>query len=395
MNSLLVGALLSAAVQIAPSPAPAGEEFLADARLLFGVVACGGEEPAPGLDAAAIEEHCAWLRPQLDAYRREYLGRATPFFAALRPRDLPGAVVYPFGGGDLLSALATYPAAREITTISLEHAGDPRRISSLDGERLRASLTELRRRMKGLFAYAESTSENLMQMQRGDLPGQLSFFLVALAAHGMEPVSLRFFRVKPDGTLQYLTREDVAADETRLAPKLNQVWKSPDFSEAFSNAELVFRPRGGRADDLRVHRHIAANLANGPLRKDPALLHHLEAKGKVAAMTKAASYLIWGEGFVVVRDYLLSHMVFMVSDSTGISPEAARKAGFEMAAYGRFTGPFLAARKSVADEYLALYKEQPFRPLPFRYGYPDANHNNHLVIARPAPPAPPAPSAPR
>ena len=43
-------------------------------------------------------------------------------------------------------------------------------------------------------------------------------------------------------------------------------------------------------------------------------------------MTKAASYLIWNSGFFAIRDFLLQNMAWMVSDSTGIEPKAAKKA---------------------------------------------------------------------
>jgi hypothetical protein len=375
------------AAQAPAAPAPAAVDFAADAHLLYLVAGCGTGDLPANFPTAPRDEYCKWLLPKLEAYRKDYLGVAAPFFAAHRPKDLPPAAVYPFGGGDLLSALTTYPAAREFTTLSLEHAGDPRRLAGLDAERLGRSLTELQKRMRGLFAYAHDTSENMIQMQRGDLPGQLAYFIVALAAHGMEPSGLRFFRLNPDGSMHYMTKEDIAADEEKMARSLNKVWKSPDFSEAFSNAELSYHPIG-HPEDVRVHRHIATDLSNNHLRADPSVLRHLDAKGKVAAMTKAASYLMWGDGFSDIRDYLLTHMTFMVADSTGPSPTSARKAGFELETYGRFTGTFIASRKTVSDEYVELWKDEPYRELPFRYGYPDAAHNSHLVLMRPAPARP-------
>ena len=240
--------------------------------------------------------------------------------------------------------------------------------------------------MKGLFAYAESTSENMMQLQRGDIPGQIAFFLVALRAHGYEPVGLRYFRLEPSGAVHYLSGEEIAAEEGKRARKLNAVWVSPDFGEAFSNSEITFRKAGDKDAPLRVHRHIAANLADAHLRADPSVLLHLEAKGKVAAMTKAASYLLWAEGFARIGKYLVDHMAFMVSDSTAPPPSVIIKAGFTMETYGRFEGPFLAARKSVADEYRKLWSEQPARELNFRYGYPDSSKSNHLVLTRPSSP---------
>jgi hypothetical protein len=145
--------------------------------------------------------------------------------------------------------------------------------------------------------------------------------------------------------------------------------------------ELSFRPRG-QPGPIRIHRHIAANLSDAFLSKDPRVLKHLEAKGKVSAITKAASYLLWNAAFVKIRNYLLDHMVFMVSDSTGIPPRFASKAGFVQETYGKFTGPFLDASKQHSDDFVKLWAEQPFRPLPFRYGYPEAEKHFHMLVTR-------------
>ena len=364
---------------------PGGADFTPEVRLLFRVVACGGEDPLPPmLDTAAVDDYCQWLVPQLATYEKAYLAKARPFLAAHRPADLPTSVVYPFGGGDLLSALLTYPDGLEFTTLSLEHAGDPRRLKDLDQARLAQNLAEFRKRIVGLFTYAESTSENMMQLEKSDVPGQLAFFVVALAAHGYEPVSLRYFRLEPEGGIRYLTAEDIAAEENTKAQRLSKVWVSPEFSVSFSNSELVFR-RKGKEGPLHVHRHLAANLSDDNLRKDPSVVKHLEAKGTVCAMTKAASYLLWAEGFSKIRNYLLGHMAFMFSDSTGIPPSDAAKAGFEMETYGKFSAPFLLARAQVAEEFKKLWAGQPYRELNFRYGYPDKAGQNHLLITRPKP----------
>jgi hypothetical protein len=352
-------------------------------RLLYRVVACGGDEPLPPtLDAAAVDEYCKWLLPKIATYQTTYVAKARPFLAAHRPADLPTTVVYPFGGGDLLSALLTYPDGLEFTTLSLEHAGDPRRLKDLDKAHLSQNLAEIHRRTAGLFTYAESTSENMMQLEKSDIPGQLAFFVVGLAAHGYEPVSLRYFRLEPDGGVHYLTAEEIAADEKTKAQRLNRTWVSPEFSVVFSNSEIVFRPKG-KEGPLRVHRHIAVNLSDESLRKDPSALKHLEAKGTVSAMTKAASYLLWAEGFSKIKNYLLGHMAFMFSDSTGIPPSDAAKAGFEMETYGKFSASFLVARASVGDEFKKLWAGQPYRELNFRYGYPDKAGEHHLLITRP------------
>jgi hypothetical protein len=366
-----------------------GAEFLQDARLFYRVVACGGSDPLPAtLDAATVDAHCAEMARRYQHYTDKYVTPARAFFAPLRPANLPTTVVYPFGGGDLGSALVTFPDAREITTISLEHAGDPTRLAKLDKKQLRAALAAYRDASEGLLALYDSTSENMRKLERGGIPGQLSFHITGMTALGFEPVSLRFITLDPDGKVHYLTAAEIEALAPRKARKVKGGWVDTDFSEAFNNMELTFRKAGDPAAPLIVHRHFAANLANKAF-KDSPLHKHLIAKGKFAAMTKAASYLMWLDGFSDIRDLLLGQMAWMASDSTGVPPRFAKKAGFVQITYGTFTGPFLEeADKSTAEAMTKLWASQVHRKLPFRYGYPDANANLHLMITQPAEPKP-------
>jgi hypothetical protein len=369
----------------APAALPStGHDFSAEARLLFRVAACTGSAPIPeSLDRGVIYRHCNELEPRMRAYRDQYLAVMGPYLAKLCPAGLPPTVVYPFGGGDLLSALTAYPDATEITTISLEYAGDPRRVATLSASALQKDLARLRRSMLQLLTLSDSASEDLMQVHRGGIPGQLAFFLVGLAIHGFEPVSLRYFRIEPDGSLHYLDDADIAALEPVHARKLNRVWKSPDFSLAFSNLELTFRSmRGGPGTRLRVHRHIAADLGDAALSRDPRVLRHLEAKGQVAGLVKAASYLLWTMPFGRIRDYLLGHIDFMISDSSGILPRYAQQAGFVQQTYGTFEGtPFRSHARDEAD-FVRLWRAQPHREMPLRFGYGDVHKAPHLLVTR-------------
>jgi hypothetical protein len=367
----------------ASTEAPA--DFSAEAKLLFAVVSCSGAPLPAGVDAKAVQGFCAKQKKQLAAYRDGYLPKASAFLAKLRPAGLPTTVVYPFGGGDLLSALTTYPDARNVTTLSLEHAGDPRRLpaAAKSPKALAESLEVIRQTSAGLLTQNDSKTENLMKGQRGEIPGQLAFFMTALAVHGYEPVSLRFFRFEPDGTIHYMTASDIAAAEKDSAKMLRGQWVSPDFSPAFSNSELTFVRKGeDPKTQARVHRHVAADLSDGALAKQPGILKHLASKGRFVAMTKAASYLLWRGDFSKMRNLLLDHMVFMISDSTGIPPAAAQKAGFVQETYGTFEKAFLETSPSVNAEFVKLWASQPKRALPVRYGYLDGLHHFHLLVTK-------------
>jgi hypothetical protein len=361
-----------------PETPPEGLDFIDQARVLFRVAACGptGEIPAR-FDAAVVGKHCSELEQAYDEYRRSWVDLAKPFLANLRPKDLPSAVVYPFGGGDVVTALATFPDAKEITTISLEPAGDVRPVDKLAPGELAHELGVHRSHLERLFEKAHSRTDNLDKEAHTEMPGEIVFDLAALVVHGDEPVSLRYFRLQPDGTLSYVTQADIDA----------QAHHPGALKALFQNAELRFKPSGADkpgAGDVRVIRHIAFNLDDAHLKADGSLIAHLTPKGKVAAMTKAASHLLWNEHFSTIRGWLIDHTDWMISDSTGIPPRFAQPAGFLQDTYGTFDGPALFGLydKRDAEDMKRLFKAEPIRELAFRYGYPDQDGHAHLLVTR-------------
>jgi hypothetical protein len=370
-----------------PQPPLEGEDFGAQARVLYRVAACGpgaaSDIPAR-FDASIIAKHCEELGRAYDEYRKGWVDVAKPFLAALRPKDLPPVVVYPFGGGDLASALATFPDATETTTISLEPAGDVRPIDALAPERLGRELAVHRSHLERLFQKAHSRTDNLEKESKTDLPGEILFALAALVVHGKEPVSLRYFRLKPDGSLEYVTRAEIDAAK-----------RPADRRALFANAELRFRTAGAPDAPIQVLRHVSFNLDDAHLKADPSLLAHLTSKGKVATMTKAATHLLWNEHFSLIRGWLVDHTDWMVSDSTGIPPRIADPAGFTQDTYGTFDGPSPFGLPDARDarDLKKLFASNPTRDLAFRYGYPDKDGHAHLVVTRRAGTAPPSGSA--
>jgi hypothetical protein len=235
-----------------------------------------------------------------------------------------------------------------------------------------------------MLEVSNNTSKNMSAAHQNLLPAQLCSFLIALAVHGYEPTRVRYFKLAADGTIHYLSDADIAAVADERARQLKHDWAEPNFSPAFSNVELQFKPVGASADQpVRIHRHIGANLADSHLAANPAVIAHLRAKGKVAAMTKAASYLLWRGDFSRIRGYLVENMAWMLSDSTGIPPFFARKAGLKQTTYGLFAGSFLTGVDRHNQDFRALWKAQPYRRVPFRFGYVDAEKHAHLLITEP------------
>jgi hypothetical protein len=367
----------SAAAALEPPKADAGPpegplegtQFTKEIQAAFRVAACSGpDEWIPSqIDRKLVDAHCTQQQSAFAEYKREWLDVAGPFIAKLRPAGLPTTVVYPFGGGDLVSALATFPDGTEFTTVSLEIAGDIRAINKADNKRLATELAQLRDHLGKLFLKAHSRTVNLDIETRGAIPGEVAFTMAALAIHGYEPITLRYFAFNPDGTLKWLTEDDIAKN------------KADGRAGPFANAEIRFHKPGD--SKVRILRHVAYDLSDQNLKRFPALVKHLETKGTVSTMTKAASHLLWDDGnFSVIRDYLMNHTEWMISDTTGVPPRIAKKNGFVQDVYGAYEWPepFGTVNNIDAQAFHEMFKSAT--PISFRYGYPDNKSHGHIVV---------------
>jgi hypothetical protein len=369
-------------------------KFAEEVKILYRVAACGAGELPAGFDAATVEKHCKALDAAKAQWKKKWLDIATPFFAELFKGGYPEQAVYPFGGGDLLTFLGVYPNAREYTTLSLEGMGDPRPIKVLAGKPAKQQdkrLAGARAIAVGQLKMAWNTTIQLSKDSnaRGEdvLPVVLVQTLTAMAVHGYEPVEAHYFKIDEEGVLVYLRAEDVAAwDKSEPAAEAAQRKKKAADENvlqvgAFTNVEITFRKIGDPNAPLKTFRHIAADLSDGGLSKTPGPLLHLKQKKEIAAMTKAASYLLWYKSFGQIRDYLLAHMKLMVSDDTGIPPRYAKPAGFVQETWGKFLGAYFGyGGADVQRELVQLWKTNPQRPLPFRFGYYDNKRNPHLLF---------------
>ncbi|MDX2086266.1 MAG: hypothetical protein SFX73_00395 [Kofleriaceae bacterium] len=388
-------ALFAASAAAQPSGAGQGVDFIEDARLLYRVAACGnadqplpatmfkGDEKVTAKVGKSVERHCKRILEYMTKFRAQYFEKARPWFDSVVPANAPTTVVYPFGGGDLISALVAFPNATEITTISLEQSGDPRRLRTLTPAQLETSLGALRTEIGGLISVGSNTSENLSAQQKNDLPGQVSSFLLGLVAGGFEPVAMRYFRLDDTGAIDYLDQAEIDALDSAKKTSLKHDWESPSFSPAFAHVEIQYRKPGETT--VRTHRHIGWNLGDDYMTKHPQLVRHLAKKGQVTLLTKGASYLLWRGDFSLIRKYMLDHLAWMLSDSTGIPPAYARAAGMVQETYGNYNGAFLeGAQTSKHDEaFIEMWKQQKRRRLTFRFGYVDKDKQAHLLVTRP------------
>ena len=375
----------SASATPTPAPtadaAPEGHDFTPEALALFAVGACGDVAPPAGFDPKVLAEHCEVIKKAQSDYTDKWLKVATPFFEEHVPKTVPKKVVYPFAGGDLSTALTVYPDADEITTISLEPAGDPRTLATLQGDDLEHALDKIEYELKFLYRVNFSNTMNMIDaMRAGLLPTQLD----------LRPVRAQAPRLRGRVAALLQAREgrcDPLPDRRRGRGRAR--CRQGEGGEAQHGVRECRAAVSQAGRPHQIWRHIRANLGNddspgiGPgLKSDPRVVKHLEQKGEIAGMTKAASYLLSWESFSIMRNYLIGHVQWMVSDATGVAPKWGKPAGFEYETYGGFQLPHIEAGHGIAKDWRDEFASEPKRELKFRFGYYDKHATNHLVIMR-------------
>lgn len=341
------------------APDPTGE-FDAQGALIYRVAACAGAAAVPARMQGTVDHHCQRLARLNERYQKRWLQPIMTFLDELTPEGLPDRVIYPFGGEDLVSALAAFPEASEISIISLEKGGDPRGLERLGDEELAENLERSREHLKFLMDVAFHRTEDLEKMAEDLLPEQLVGAMWALAVHGREPVTLRFFQVQDDGRLEYVTDD-------------------------FDDFEITFRRPGG---PLQTYRHMATDLSNGGLKRAPGVVAYVEQRAPFVSVVKAASFLLWKSYFSTIRDLLLDHAVFIVSDATAPLPKHARAKGFEQIPYGTFGGPeqaFEGSEIEASEPFIELWDAKGRGTVPVRWGYLDTKRKKHLLVSRKLP----------
>jgi hypothetical protein len=380
MRALFVVALLVAAAS-ADDKAGKPLEMFDEAKGLMVVGACAkGEVKVKSPDIVAA--HCKKVTASQDDYKKSWITPAAAFFKTNVPSNIPKTIVYPFAGGDLASALAVFPDADEITTLGLEPAGDPKALGNLDEAGLKKALDTVEKELTDLYRASFSKTMSMINTMRGGkLPTQLVLGLSAFHMMGYELVGMRYFKLDNAGDIVYLTESDVS--------RISAIKDLGARNTGFGNVEIRFRKVGSKRE--QIYRHIMANLDNKHLTAAPGPIKHLAKKGKVTAMTKAASYLLSYGDFSMMRNYILDHVEWMVSDTTGVPPPYGEPLGFEYETWGDWKGAnFPAGNGAVRIPWKKLYETHPHKPLSFRFGYPNNVGEGHLVFMKRGPKAKPA-----
>jgi hypothetical protein len=361
MALLVISASCASLAQTAGVPQTARSSFPQSAatldetaRFLAGMPVTGALEPLT--HDPAWQEHAqamdeAWKRKeqqQIWPIRQWMLANAPQYH---RSSD---TAFYMFSGPDFLYASIFFPLSSNYILAGLEPVGNVPDLTLVPPEMLRADLLSLRSSMNSILKFQYFiTKEMRADLGRGNVSGTLPILYVFLARLGY--------------TVNDVTRVTSPAEGVKIT---------------FTGGE--------QPQTLYYFKTDLAGSANS------AFLRWCTARGPGLSLLKAASFLMHGDGFSGVRNFLLQNSRVIIQDDSGIPLRMFPK-GWKVNCYGRYVAHHEEFEKYHQPDLAAIYEQNPPPPaLGFAFGYHWQKEDGILMLAtREALPALPAEERPQ
>ena len=361
MKRLLLLPLLFAAA-CAPEPPPRGQtQTLAPGPQVF-TPAQGhatADDIARFLAGRPVEHGAALSQMQQTGNYQDHsdlMGRNWRVFAAKRTgkqRDWsavnirplvgdPRTLLYPFGGPDLLHAIALFPQASNYVLLGLEPAGGLPYLDNQDPGAVMGSLHRLGLAMDSQLKHGYFITKDMKgDLAGGPMPGVTPILLASLAL-----MDARVQSVEP----------------------LNAGGRS--------GVDIRFQLPGGGS---RRAIYVSGDLSNGGF--SSSYRNWLSSYGGSVAYFKAASYLMHDSGFSGIRDWVLGNCRAVVQDDSGIPYRYFDASKWEVRLFGDYDAPIELFAKHAQPDLKAAYDAGGGSFIPFGSGYQIRDYNANLMIA--------------
>jgi hypothetical protein len=326
--------LLLAASALAQQPPTLDDS----AHFLAGLPVKGALEPITQTDtwrshANALDE--AWFKKehfQLGPIRAWMAANADEYYQS------SNTMYYMFSGPDFLYAHAFFPNANTYILAGLEPVGQVPDLSRQRPEVLGGELSALRASMHTILqTHYFITKDMRTDLGRSSIGGTLPILYVFLARRGCAVLDTTFIKSPAEGV-----------------------------KISFASA--------GRKQTLY---YFKTDLSGG---KSP-FLNWCAKQGPGLSLLKAASYLMHGDGFAGVRNFLLEHSRVIIQDDSGIPLRSFPK-NWKVDCYGRYVPHAEMFEKYHQPDLAAVYAKDPPPPeLGFAFGYHWQSDRGILMMA--------------
>ncbi len=360
--SILAGALRVYAQEnpeVAPRALPVAAGPNDIARFLAGMPVPPDSPLAPLTRDLSWQEHSAYFEREfsklavrqlqkLHAWENIYLPEAT--------QPIPVAF-YMFSGPDFLYVDQFFPRASVYVLCGKESMGpppDPLRIANLSG-----ALGNLENAMKSSLTTTYFITKDMkIDLHEQNLNGVLPILYTFIARADKSISNVTFGSLNGGGTFQ----ENVLGKRGSI----------PGVRISYTDSQT---------GDSQTLYYFTTDISDGGIKSTPGFLKFCERLGAGSSLLKSSSYLMFEDGFVTIRNFILGHSNRIVQDDAGIPLAYFDPDKWNLRLFGTYLGPIELFKQHFQPKLQELFAQSNPPPLDFGFGYRWNYKEANLIVA--------------
>lgn len=269
--------------------------------------------------------------------------------AELIDRHGSTTLFYPFGGPDFLNANIFYPNAESYILIGLEPVGMLPDVCNMDIGSVNKYLDDVSYSLKDIFKRSYFITGNMIDaLKRSSVNGAIPVISLFIKRNGYNIVSLRNIGVDSTGTWHY-------SDSLKTAKSITRGVKIDFAADTGRLIQSVF--------------YFQTDISDDGLKRNSGFRKYLSGLPQCYTYLKAASYLMHGYEFSMIRNTVFEKSRTILQDDSGIAYKLFDKNIWDIQLYGKYQRPGSEFSWINETDLAAAYKDSTVRQVPFTLGY--------------------------
>jgi hypothetical protein len=268
---------------------------------------------------------------------------------------------YPFGGPDFLNANVFYPEADQYVLIGLEPLGELPDLCNMPVEQVNKYLDDVWFSLKDIFKRSYFITGNMIgALKKNSVNGAIPVISLFIERNGYNIVSIKRVGIDSNGICQ-------------LSDSLKKI---KDYTHG---VKIEFAADTGRK--VQSVLYFQTDLSDEGLKKNPSFQKYLSGLPICHTYLKAASYLMHGKEFSVIRNLVFDRSKSILQDDSGIAYRYFDKAKWDIHLFGKYMRPGKEFSWINETDLSKAYTDPSVKPVPFTLGYNWRTQHINLLYA--------------
>jgi hypothetical protein len=268
---------------------------------------------------------------------------------------------YPFGGPDLLNANIFYPNADKYILIGLEPIGAMPDLCNMPDDLINKYLEDVRYSLKDIFKRSYFITGNMIgALKKSSVNGAVPVISLFIKRNGYNIVSINHVGIDSTGLCQ-------VADSLKNIKSITHGIKIDFAADTGRRIQSVF--------------YFQTDISDEGLKKNSGFQKYLSLLPESYTYLKAASYLMHGKDFSMIRNVVFDKSKSILQDDSGIAYRYFDKTKWDIHLYGKYGRPGKEFSWINETDLAKAYADPSVKPVPFTLGYNWRTQNINLLYA--------------